>query len=215
MTTAENACTSFWESSWKEMDPQRVAAYARQADLSGDPILAFLRRCGAVTVCDAGCGCGVFARALAHEGFTVSGFDVSAEAVRLANALTGGKADLRTADVTCTGYPDGAFDAVVCRDVVDHMALSDGTKAIAELLRIVRPGGCVVLTLDRTDDEYETEPHTVSPDGDYHFTAGKWQGMVFHPYTPEDVETLTCGRNARLLSASDGGFTVLLTKDAP
>lgn len=43
------------------------------------------------------------------------------------------------------------------------------------------------MTLDALDREYETEPHTVNSDGDYVYTAGKWRGMVFHPYTAREL----------------------------
>ena len=96
-------------------------------------------------------------------------------------------ADFRAADVLATGYADGQFDAVVSRDVIDHMPLRDGIAAVRELCRITKDGGTVVLTLDRTDEEYEREPHTVNGDGDYLFSDGKWKGMVFHPYSEEQI----------------------------
>ena len=39
-------------------------------------------------------------------------------------------------------------------------------------------------------EEYENEKHIVSDDGDYIFTDGKWQGMVFHPYSEEEIKQL-------------------------
>ena len=48
----------------------------------------------------------------------------------------------------------------------------DGIGAVKELLRIVRPGGWVVITLD-TADGYESEPHEINEDGDWLFTHGK------------------------------------------
>jgi len=114
------------------------------------------------------------------------------------------------ADVRATGYDSGAFDAVVARDVIDHLPRKDGIAAIDELLRIVKPGGCVLLSLDKTDDEYETEPHMVSPDGDYLFTEGKWDGMVFHPYSPEEIEGLTQGYTANILVSSESGYIIAL-----
>ena len=81
-----------------------------------------------------------------------------------------------------------------------------------ELLRIVRPGGCVLLTLDKTDAEYEAELHAVNSDGDYLFTGGKWSGMAFHPYTPEEIGKLTAGHDARILSESESGFLVVIEK---
>jgi 2-polyprenyl-6-hydroxyphenyl methylase/3-demethylubiquinone-9 3-methyltransferase len=36
-------------------------------------------------------------------------------------------------------YPDGAFDAVVCVDVLEHV--SDLARVLAEVARVLRPGG--------------------------------------------------------------------------
>lgn len=100
---------------------------------------------------------------------------------------------------------------MVCRDVLDHLPLREARAALEELLRILRPGGCLLLTLDETDEDYEAQPHTLSPDGDYEYTDGKWKGMVFHPYPPEELEKLTGGRHA-LLSSSEKGSVLLLEK---
>ena len=59
-------------------------------------------------------------------------------------------ADLRL-DVTALGLPDGAFDAVICSHVLEHVP-ADGA-AMRELRRITAPGGftlvMVPLALDR------------------------------------------------------------------
>ena len=59
-------------------------------------------------------------------------------------------ADLRL-DVTATGLPDGAFDAIICSHVLEHVP--DDAAAMRELRRITAPGGftlvMVPLALDR------------------------------------------------------------------
>lgn len=202
----------FWEKTWETADRRRIADYAEHFDLSPDAIIQYLNECGAASVCDAGCGCGAYALKLSLHGFAVSGFDISAEAVEMTRNLlcAKGRASgvFRTASVLDTGYPDESFDAVVARDVIDHMTISDGAAAIDELLRIVRKGDVLLLTLDETDDEYESQPHRVNPDGDYIFTGGKWNGMVFHPYSVGEIAKLTKGKEIRMLDSAGGGFTV-------
>ena len=208
--------SSFWDETWRKADRARIAAYVNGFDFSPDPILRFLREARAAAVCDAGCGCGVYALKLALCGFSGSGFDVSEAAVRMAGVLMASRGfspeGFRRADIAETGYGDGCFDAVVARDVIDHMTLREGAAALKELLRIVKPGGAVVLTLDGTDETYESEPHSVSADGDYRFTGGRWKGMTFHPYTPDDVLRLTKGYAAETLDASDRGFTICVRR---
>lgn len=207
--------SAFWERSWRAADMQRLADYAQRLDPAPDAIITCLKARSAVTVCDAGCGCGVYARKLLANGFRVSGFDISPAAAALARSLLtehGCAADaFRAADILRTPYPDAAFDAVVARDVIDHMPLAEGAEAVRELLRITRPGGCLLLTLDGPDAEYEAETHTVNADGDYLFTDGRWRGMVFHPYTEAEIPTLTQAP-FRILDRAGGGFTLAVEK---
>ena len=207
---------SFWNDAWERFDPARAAALAKRLEQADDPIVSYLVERGARTVCDAGCGCGVWALRLAAQGFAVSGFDVSPRAVALTKSLLASRGfasdGFRTAGIVDSGFADGQFDAAVARDVLDHLPLRAGAAAVDELLRITRPGGCVLLTLDAADDEYESEQHTVNADGDYLYTDGKWAGMIFHPYTQRELEKLTRGRGVQVLSASAAGLTALLEK---
>lgn len=205
---------SFWERSWGTIDPGRVAAYAEGFDFAEDTVIELLKRRGVRNVCDAGCGCGVYSLKLARFGFEVSGFDIAEDAVGLAVRLLSENGypagDFRRADVLSTGYPSDCFDAVVARDVIDHMPIRRGVEAVRELWRIVRPGGCVLLTLDAADGEYESEPHEINGDGDYLFTRGKWEGMTFHPYSISEIGKLTGGIVYRLLASGENGFVVAL-----
>ncbi len=202
---------AFWERLWKTADPQRLAEYDALPDADGDPVAGFLRERGAVRVCDAGCGSGAYARKLAAHGFLVSGFDLSPGAAALA-AKGNAAGSFLAADILDTPYPDAAFDAVVARSVLDHMPRADAVRAVRELLRITRPGGCVVLTLDATDEDYESRPHFVDRDGDYVYTAGKWEGMVFHPFTSAEISALAPGYGVRILKTGAEGFTAVIEK---
>ena len=93
------------------------------------------------------------------------------------------------------------------------MQKRDAIPALRELMRITRPGGCLCLTVDALDEEYQTEPHTVNEDGDYLFTKGKWNGMVFHPYTQEELLTmLPPVAEYRIHRSDDGGILLFLFK---
>ena len=190
----------FWEQSWSTVDLNRVSAYIGNSGFPPDPVMEYLKSRQVKTVCDAGCGCGAYALRLAVNGFQVSGFDISSAAADMARKLLESKgiysADFRAADVLATGYADGQFDAVVSR----------------ELCRITKDGGTVVLTLDRTDEEYEREPHTVNGDGDYLFSDGKWKGMVFHPYSEEQIPLLVQGGVVKRLEVDSEGFLLFLSK---
>ena len=183
---------AFWDRSWKTIVPERISSYAAGFDMAEDAIIAFLQKKKAKYVCDAGCGCGIYSLKLARFGFSVSGFDIAEDAVLLTIKLLSenrySAKNLKQADVLSTGYPSKCFDAVVVRDVIDHMPIKQGIDAIKEFFRIVKPGGYVLLTLDATDSEYELEPHETNKDGDYLFIRGKWNGMVFHPYSDLEIK---------------------------
>lgn len=205
----------FWNHSWNQVDMNRVSEYIKKAELSSD-LIDYLKEQQAKVVCDAGCGCGAYSLLLALNGFKVSGFDISPAAVEMSKELLSSKnleyGDFHACDISATGYDDNRFDAVISRDVIDHMSLMNGIAAIQELHRIVKKGGSVILTLDRSDAEYEAEPHIVNSDGDYLFTEGKWEGMVFHPYSESEISKLVqVGTIAHLESIADG-FQIVIVK---
>lgn len=48
-------------------------------------------------------------------------------------------------DATCLPFADGAFDAVICSEVLEH--LPDYHAALAEMCRVLRPGGRLCITV--------------------------------------------------------------------
>lgn len=100
-------------------------------------------------VVDVGCGTGDVARALAAavgaEGWVV-GIDPSetmlAEARR--RGATGLPLEFRTGNVTELDDDDATFDAALCERVLQHVDHPE--QAMAELVRVTRPGGRVVAS---------------------------------------------------------------------
>ncbi len=94
-------------------------------------------------VCDVGCGYGAPARLLAAErGARVTGFTLST--AQVAAAPLARDVELRVRDWLANGLPDASFDAVIAIESLSHMP--DKPRAFAELGRVVKPGGRVVLT---------------------------------------------------------------------
>ncbi|MBU5452307.1 class I SAM-dependent methyltransferase [Pseudoflavonifractor sp. MSJ-30] len=205
---------NFWQESWKAVNRDRIAEYGKAVSPTPDKIIGILQNYHAKSVCDAGCGCGIYAAKLLASGFTVDGFDLSTDAVEIAreHAPT---ARLKTAEVCSTGYPSGCFDAIVCRDVLDHIGKQDAELAIPELLRILKPGGILIATLDAPDEEYCREPHAVNADGDFVYTGGKWTGMVFHPYSREEIMQIIPPSVRREIMEDGDGFLAVLYHGNP
>lgn len=120
--------------------------------------LAALGRC---RVLDLGCGDGRHAVYLAQRGFGVCGLDSSPTALRLARqwlrerGLSGTwvLADMRAP----LPFRDAAFDAVVSTQVIHHARVATVRATALEILRVLRPGGMVLVTVPaRTDPDIST-----------------------------------------------------------
>ncbi|MFM2076215.1 MAG: hypothetical protein RJA49_105 [Actinomycetota bacterium] len=115
------------------------AHYDRPAllDLLGD--VAGLR------VLDAGCGPGLYSEMLIARGAQVVAIDASGPMVELAKARLGDRAVVEQHMLgRPLPYPDGGFDAIVCALAIHHV--DDRHAALAELCRVLRPGGALVLS---------------------------------------------------------------------
>jgi SAM-dependent methyltransferase len=108
-------------------------------------VLAALGPVQALRVLDAACGPGIYADLLVRAGAEVTGFDASAVMVELAQQRVGHRADLRVAVLgQRLPYPDAAFDKAVCALAIHYVA--DRSAAFAELFRVLRPGGVLVVS---------------------------------------------------------------------
>lgn len=94
------------------------------------------------TILEAGCGSGRTMDDLALRG-TVAGFDMHPEGVAMARSR--GHADVQVARLEEVPHPDGTFDLITCLDVVEHTP--DDVRSLAELRRVARPGGFLVVTV--------------------------------------------------------------------
>lgn len=95
---------------------------------------------------DVGCGTGDDARALAERvapGGRVIGVDASAAMVEEARRRgAGAGAEFRVADAARLGLADASVDGARCERTLQHLARP--AEAVAEMARVVRPGGRVV-----------------------------------------------------------------------
>ena len=95
-------------------------------------------------VLDVACGTGNVAVLAAQRGAHVVGVDFEPRLLALARARSGPEIEWRQCDVTAMAVESGAFDVVA--SVFGVMYAFDHAAAAAELRRVCRPGGQVVVT---------------------------------------------------------------------
>lgn len=90
-----------------------------------------------------------------HRGYAVTAIDVLPEAIELAGryavaqGMCGsgpGLVNSEVQDGRALPYPDDSFDAAYSVSVLEHIPNNGDTVALRELLRVVKPGGFVVVT---------------------------------------------------------------------
>jgi len=96
-------------------------------------------------VLDAGAGDGATAQLLAPRARSITCVDVSDTLVDAARVRLAGHANVRAevADLHALPFADGSFDQVLLLNVLTHLRAPAG--AIAELARVLRPGGRIAL----------------------------------------------------------------------
>ncbi len=145
----------------EDFDEQAERWWSRRGDMRGlhdiNPVrVDYVRRRTALAgrrVLDVGCGGGLLAEPLAAAGARVTGIDMSA--AQLAGArrhaqLGGLSIDYRrTTAEALADIEAGAFDAVTCMELLEHVPRPQAV--VAACARLVRPGGDVFFaTLNRT-----------------------------------------------------------------
>jgi ubiquinone/menaquinone biosynthesis C-methylase UbiE len=114
---------------------ERPAMLALAGDVAGRRIL------------DVGCGSGPLLAALRDRGAIVTGIDKSAGMLELARRRLGDDADLLVAELgSPLPFPDDTFDDVTASLVLHY--LEDWGPALAELRRVLKPGGRLIVSVN-------------------------------------------------------------------
>ncbi|MEQ8369797.1 MAG: class I SAM-dependent methyltransferase [Alphaproteobacteria bacterium] len=141
----------FYDSFFTEEDAVKYAADVRNAWRYGAirRVMDDLFGERPFRMADIGAGLGMLARYL-PPGADFTGIEYAPATLEAARRLNGRRPASRFIQGGFPALPadDGAFDLVVCTEVVEH--IKDDRQAIGELWRIVRPGGWLLLTVPGT-----------------------------------------------------------------
>ncbi|MDA8045156.1 MAG: class I SAM-dependent methyltransferase [Actinomycetota bacterium] len=127
---------------------------------------------------DLGAGAGRHAFEAMRRGASVTAVDADAAEVKDVGwmmkglldddpvvAATGGRGEAMVGDALALPFPDATFDRVIAAEVLEH--IPDDRGAIAELSRVLRPGGTMAVTVPRwwpelvtwaISDDYHNKP---------------------------------------------------------
>jgi ubiquinone/menaquinone biosynthesis C-methylase UbiE len=114
-------------------------------------------------VLDVGSGPGIMVPDLVERGCEVWAVDAAPEMIRQCRVRFGHWPQVHCAvgSATALSFPQGTFDAVLCMGVIDRIREYD--LAITELLRVLKPGGLLLLAF----------PNVLSP-------WASWRGLVVY-----------------------------------
>ena len=100
-----------------------------------------------VRVLDAGCGRGEVLLAAARRGASVAGIDYAEAAVELSRETLAevAGADIRHGELTGLPWEQASFDRALLGDVIEHLDPEQAPVALAELRRVLRPGGRLIV----------------------------------------------------------------------
>jgi SAM-dependent methyltransferase len=128
-------------------------------------------------VLDMGCGAGRHAFEMYRRGADVIAFDQDADELSAVRDLfvamkeagevpAGAQADVKEGDALSLPFADGEFDRVVAAEVLEHIPAD--LQAIDELVRVLRPGGTLAVSVPR----WFPEMVSWRLSEDYHDTPG-------------------------------------------
>jgi len=99
-------------------------------------------------VLELGCGAGMLAL-LKRKGVTLTGVDLSTECAMA--ALRNGYDATSSARLTSLPFADASFDYVISLDVLGHVEAEEKDAVLAEVKRVLRPGGVTMHGIECTD----------------------------------------------------------------
>lgn len=65
--------------------------------------------------------------------------------------------DVEQGDLTALRFADAAFDTVISSEVIEHLTPEDSRRALGEVSRVLKPGGCLILTTPYAEELHQNQ----------------------------------------------------------
>ncbi len=141
MTT--DTAHQYWNDQWAMVDAPSKWARPEPEVMAHAENLAPRAR-----ILDLGAGIGRHALAMARMGFAVSALDAAPASLAAIRAASKGlQIDLHQATMTTLPFADASFDHVLSWNVIYHGDETIVAQSIAEIRRVVKPGGTFMGTM--------------------------------------------------------------------
>ena len=136
----------FYNNVWRDPKMARLHWQRRL-----DKIIEKARKAGG-KVLELGCGCGMLSLEMARNGLQVTGVDLSARSIEVAEKYRNenpfqhgfGELEYLCADFDSLEFDDGSFDSIVFFRSLHHFV--DTNKVMEKTARLLKPGGILLLS---------------------------------------------------------------------
>jgi SAM-dependent methyltransferase len=198
MTIDERNEREIWDRHWQSLQEGESSFFGKLASLVRRSILCRAVRAytdryfpeGGVFV-EAGCGTGESSSTVRALGRRLVGLDFSLPVLEVARAkgATPYQAFLR-ADIHALPFRDDSLAGIWNLGVMEHFPPEEGQAILRELLRVLRPGACVLLFWP---PEFGSSRLALAP---IEWVRSRTKGEPFH-FFPDEVNRLRSFRHAR------------------
>jgi SAM-dependent methyltransferase len=193
-------------------DPKSYTYYnLHKAHEHLDKIIQFFTQNSVSKILDLGCGLGRNMIPLLRKGFNIYGIDNSKNGIAfLALELKKQKlkTNLKVGKFQNLPYPDNYFDAVLSVQTLNHGYEVDVKKGIREIERVLKPYGCLFLTVPGRISKGEVRYCLVK-------TATQVEPFTFIPTIGDEIGIPHYIFNKKLIGKHLRNFTILsLWKDS-
>ena len=192
---------------WRDGQERRLRMIGHWGELNGTRVL------------EAGCGIGMYASQIRRRfSDAVDAFDVELPRVQEARADT---PNALVAAAEALPYRTDLFDTIISNEVIEHVV--DDREAAVEMVRVLKPGGRIVLFCPNR--WYPVEQHGHYWKGEYHFgntplinyLPDRWRNRLaphVRTYNARQVRALFDGLPVRIVHHSRifGGYDNIIQR---